>query len=142
MLNSEQSRPLLSRTPSPDLAAIAATLNKAAQALLDASNPAEAKNESEKKTARREEIRCYRFPSLAIQCEQELFKNQGAENLQEVLYNASSSLTAFAALLERIDAEAQLEGIALHMLARELKRVGNLLFKIQDAYSTVTLVNA
>lgn len=131
-----------SQPPSPDLIAIAAMLNEAAQALRAVGRPFEAEKEPEKETAARDEIRCYRFSPLAICCEQELFEDQGAENLQEVLFNACSSLTAFTALLERIDPEAELDGVVLHLLARELKRVGDLLFKIQDAYSTVELVDA
>jgi len=126
----------------PDFTAIAAMLNEAAQALLNLSNPPEAEGEPEDEPTSTDEIRCYRFSPLAIRCEQELFEDQEAESLREVLFNASSSVTAFTALLEQIDAEAELEGVVVHILARELKRVENLLFKIQDAYSTVELVEA
>ena len=129
-------------TESADLAAIAATLNEAAQTLPRLNSPPSVKHEAKQPAPRREEVRCYRFPALAIQCEQELFKDQGVETLQEVLFNASSSIKAFAALLEEIDADAHLEGMALHMMGRELNRVGKVLFKIQDAYSTVELVKA
>lgn len=117
-------------------------LNEAAIALLNLSSPPEAEEEPKEETTTKDEIRCYRFSPLAIRCEQELFKDQEAESLREVLFNASSSVTAFTALLEQIDAEAELEGVVVHILARELKRVENLLFKIQDAYSTVELVEA
>lgn len=127
---------------SPDLTAIAAMLNEAAQALLNLSDPLKAEDEPEEEAIPQDEIRCYRFSPLAVRCEQELFEDQGAENLREVLFNASSSVIAFTALLEQIDAGAELEGVVVHILARELKRVENLLFKIQDAYSTVELVEA
>lgn len=142
MFTSHQLKPPSSQPPSPDFIAIAAMLNEAAQALRAAGRSSEVENEPEKETAPRDEIRRYRFPRLAVQCEQELFEDQGAENLQEVLFNACSSLKAFTALLERIDPEAELDGVVLHLLARELKRVGDLLFKIQDAYSTVERVEA
>lgn len=142
MCSSHQLKPPSSQPPSPDFIAIAAMLNEAAQALRAVGRSSEVENEPEKETAPRDEIRCYRFPRLAVQCEEELFQEQGAENLQEVLYNASSSLKAFGALLDRIDPEAHLEGLTLHMLAQELKRVGHVLFKIQDAYSTVERVEA
>ena len=41
-----------------------------------------------------------------------------------------------------MDAEAEIDGAVIHILARELKRVEDLLFKIQDTYSTVELVEA
>ncbi|EFL85994.2 hypothetical protein HMPREF1022_00058 [Desulfovibrio sp. 6_1_46AFAA] len=142
MSSSHQSCTLSPQLPSPDLAAIAAMLTEAAQALLNLSNPPKAEGEPEEEPTPTDEIRCYRFSPLAIRCEQELFEDQEAGSLREVLFNASSSVTAFTALLEQIDAEAELEGVVVHILARELKRVENLLFKIQDAYSTVELVDA
>ena len=140
MSNSRQPNPSSSQSSSPDLAAIAAMLNEAAQAVLSLINRPEPEGEPEEEATPQDEIRCYRFSPLAVRCERELFEAQYAENLREVLYNASSSITAFTALLEQIDAEAELEGVVVHILARELKRVENLLFKIQDAYSTVELV--
>lgn len=142
MSNSQQPSSLSPPSQSPDLTAIAAMLNEAAQVLLNLSNPPEVEDEPEEESSSKDEIRCYRFSPLAIRCEQELFEDQEAESLREVLFNASSSVTVFTALLEQIDAEAELEGVVVHILARELKRVENLLFKIQDAYSTVELVEA
>lgn len=142
MSNSQQPNSLSSLSQPTDLIAIASMLNDAAQALLNLSNPPEAEKEPEEETTPQDEIRCYRFSPLAIRCEQELFEDQEAESLREVLFNASSSVTAFTALLELMDAEAELEGVVVHILARELKRVENLLFKIQDTYSTVELVYA
>lgn len=129
-------------SPSQDFTAIATMLTEAAQALLNLSGPAKAEGEPEEEAVPQDEIRCYRFSPLAIRSEQELFEDQEAESLREVLFNASSSITAFTALLELMDAEAELEGVVVHILARELKRVENLLFKIQDTYSTVELVEA
>lgn len=142
MCSSPQPNGPSSQPPSPDLSAIAALLIQTAQTLLNVNSPPMAEREPKQQAAPREEIRCYRFTPLAVQCEQELFRAQGAANLQEVLFNASCTLTALGALLERIDPEAYLEGMTLHMLGRELQRVGKVLFKIQDAYSTVELVKA
>lgn len=127
---------------SPDLQAVAAMLTEAAQALLHSGKAAESAAAQENKPGSKNEIRCYRFSPLAIRMEQELLAARGAENLQGLLFEASSSLTAFTALLETMDEEAALEGFAVHILARELKRVENLLVKIQDVYSTVEPVEA
>lgn len=123
MCISHQPNPSSFQSPSPDLAAIVSMLNEAAQALLHLHTAPGAAPKAKAQATRQDEIRCYRFPRLAIRCEQELFEDQGAEDLRDVLFNASSSLTAFSALLEHIDPEAKLEGMTLHMLARELKRV-------------------
>lgn len=142
MPNSRQPDSLPSQPTSQDLNAMAAMFAQAAQALRAFGDTPEAKHAAQDKSSLKDEIRRYRFSPLAIRCEQELFADQGAANLQEVLFNASSSLTAFTALMEKIDAEADVEGVVLHLLARELKRVEKLLFKIQDAYSTVELLEA
>ena len=39
--------------------------------------------------------------------------------------------------MEHVEAEAAIDGVVVHILARELKRTENLIFRIQDAYSTV-----
>ena len=89
-----------------------------------------------------EEIRHYRFPPLAVRCEKELLEAEHAEEMRELLFRAFSSLETFADLLELMNPEAKVEGVVMHTLARELRRIGRLVFKIQDAYSTVELVEA
>ena len=126
--------------PPPDTASLAALLQSAAQALLrsgDEEHPAPAKVERIQ-----EEIRHYRFPPLAVRCEKELLEAEDAEEMRELLFRALSSLETFADLLELMNPEAKVEGVVMHTLARELRRIGRLVFKIQDAYSTVELVEA
>ena len=89
-----------------------------------------------------EEIRHYRFPPLAVRCEKELLEEENAEEMRELLFRAFSSLETFTDLLELMNPEAKVEGVVMHTLARELRRIGRLVFKIQDAYSTVELVEA
>ncbi len=88
------------------------------------------------------EIRSYSFPALALRCERELLDAQHAESMYEVLCNTSSSISAFASLMGLIDAEAKVDGVIVHILARELQRIEKVLFKMQDAYSTVEPVEA
>ena len=82
------------------------------------------------------EIRRYSFPALAIRCERELLEVQQAEDMKEILSNVSASVDAFASLMELMDA------VIIHILGRELQRIGKILFKMQDTYSTVELVGA
>ncbi|MFT4301345.1 MAG: glycosyl transferase [Desulfovibrio sp.] len=131
-----------SQPPTPDLSAIIAMLTDAVQALRNVSCPSEPEELPDKEIVPADEIRCYRFSPLAVRCEQELFAEQQAKNLHDLFFKASSSITAFTALLEHIDAEAEVEGVVIHILARELRRVEDLLFKIQDTYSTVEPVEA
>ena len=88
------------------------------------------------------EIRRYSFPALAIRCERELLEAQQAEDMKEILSNVSASVDAFASLMELMDAEAKVDGVIIHILGRELQRIGKILFKMQDTYSTVALVGA
>lgn len=77
-----------------------------------------------------------------MRCEKELLEAEDAEEMRELLFRAFSSLETFADLLEMMNPEAKVEGVVMHTLARELRRIGRLVFKIQDAYSTVELVEA
>lgn len=122
-------------SPPPDLASLAALLQKTAQTLFSADAPQE-------KDQLQEEIRCYRFSPLAQRCEQQLLEEHNAEDLRELLFIASSSVNAFTSLIELMNVEAQVDGVVVHILARELQRINTLLFKIQDAYSTVERVAA
>ncbi len=75
-------------------------------------------------------------------CERELLEAQQAEDMIEILSNVSASVDAFASLMELMDAEAKVDGVIIHILGRELQRIGKILFKMQDTYSTVELVGA
>ena len=128
--------------PPPDAASLAALLQSAAQALLRSGKPSDEEHPAPAKVERiQEEIRHYRFP-LAVRCEKELLEEENAEEMRELLFRAFSSLETFADLLELMNPEAKVEGVVMHTLARELRRIGRLVFKIQDAYSTVELVEA
>ena len=129
--------------PPPDAASLAALLQSAAQALLRSGTSSEEEHPAPAKVERiQEEIRYYRFPPLAVRCEKELLEAEDAEEMRELLFRALSSLETFADLLELMNPEAKVEGVVMHTLARELRRIGRLVFKIQDAYSTVELVEA
>lgn len=83
---------------------------------------------------------CYYFPSLAVTCEQELLKKENVNDFKGLLFNACTSISTFTSLLEIVDSEATVEGNVLHLLTEQLKRTENLLFKMQDAYSTIELI--
>lgn len=124
----------------PHPIALAAMLQNAAQALLSSPAPRESPSPDDEGDDRpREEIRSYRFSPWRA-WRKELLEEQNAEGLRELVSMASSSVMAFASLLELMDEAAKVDGFVIHILARELQRIGDLLFKIQDVYSTVELV--
>lgn len=88
------------------------------------------------------EIRRYSFPALAIRCERELLEVQQAEDMKEILSNVSASVGCVRLAHGAVDAEAKVDGVIIHILGRELQRIGKILFKMQDTYSTVELVGA
>ena len=104
----------------PDPIALAAMLQNAAQALLSSPAPRESPSSDDEGDDRpREEIRSYRFSPLALRGEKELLEEQNAEGLRERVAMASSSVMAFASLLELMDEAAKVDGFVIHILARE-----------------------
>lgn len=130
--------------PPPDAASLAALLQSAAQALLRSGKP------SRRRTPRACEGRAnprgnppLSISSFGCALRKELLEEEDAEEMQGIAVQSSSlSLETFADLLELMNPEAKVEGVVMHTLARELRRIGRLVFKIQDAYSTVELVEA
>lgn len=129
--------------PPPDTASLAALLQSAAQALLRSGTPSDEEHPAPAKVERiQEEIRHYRFPPLAVRCEKNCWKRKTPKKCGNCCSERSLPLETFADLLELMNPEAKVEGVVMHTLARELRRIGRLVFKIQDAYSTVELVEA
>ena len=141
--------------PVPDFTALAALLQTTAEALLVAANPglrgaclrdaARAHDQIEESGSSEPdsgEIRCLHLSPLALRLEQELLEEQEVDDFRGLLFNAYASLTGFTSLMENVEAEAEFEGVVIHILAREIKRTERLLLKIQDAYSTVEQVEA
>lgn len=129
--------------PPPDAASLAALLQSAAQALLRSGTPSDEEHPAPAKVERiQEEILPLSISSLGCALRKELLEAEDAEEMRELLFRAFSSLETFTDLLELMNPEAKVEGVVMHTLARELRRIGRLVFKIQDAYSTVELVEA
>ena len=89
-----------------------------------------------------EEVRCYHFPSIAIECERKLLAEQDVEDFRGLLCHVSWSLSGLASLLELTGEETPIDSALLYLLKQEIKRTDKLAFHIQDAYSLVELVEA
>ena len=102
---------------------------------------AEQNDEEEGLTSEKGEMRCYYLCPFTLRNVNTLLEEEGADDWPDLLYNAYTSLHGFTLLLENIQPEAELKGFVLHILARELKRIENLLLRIQDAYGTAEKVD-
>ncbi len=157
--NTGRSRPPLScfaqgTSPNLDFTTLAAMLQSTAEALLsvrlaqldtcpeDTTSEHDKIGESGSYGPDSGEIRNLHFSPLALRQEQELLEEQEVDDFRGLLFNAYTSLVGFTSLMENVEAEAEFDGVVIHILAREFKRTERLLYKMQDAYSTVELVEA
>lgn len=118
-----------SQPPSSDLAAIAATLNEAAQALLElaranhaapqgaagaGTKPPESVSEP---PASADEIRSYRIPQYILRDERTLLEMTDACELRDVLHKAYDHLHCLATLMKHYDPEENLCGFECKNIA-------------------------
>lgn len=80
------------------------------------------------------------FSFLAINCEQKLLEEQNVDDFKGLLCNPIHLYLLLPPFLNIVDSESTVEGHVLHLLTEQLKHTENLLFKMQDAYSTVQLI--
>ena len=98
-------------------------------------------DEQEGLTSENGEVHCYYLCPYTLRNVRTLLQEEDASDWQDLLCNIYTSLHGFNTLLENIQPEADLKGFVLHFLARELKRIENLLLSIQDAYGTAERID-
>lgn len=98
-------------------------------------------NEGEGSTSESGEVHCYYLCPFTKRNVNTLLEEEGANDWQDLLYNAYTSLRGFTILLENTQPEADFKGFVLHILARELKRIEHLMLRIQDAYGTMEKID-
>lgn len=86
------------------------------------------------------ETRLYHFSPMTLRHERELLDAYEADDFRGLLFEAHRSLSGLAELMKNIDQEARLDGFAVYSLGRLLERASDLIFRMQDAYSTVELL--
>lgn len=104
-------------------------------------NPASPGDEEENAAPEKGELRCYYLCPFTLRNVNTLLEEEGVDSLQDLLGNIHTSLCGFTLLLENIQPEAELKGFVLHILARELKRIENLLLRVHDAYDTADRID-
>ena len=145
MSNFQQTRPLPSRPPSPDLQAIAALLHQAAQNLHSFSmsskpNAVEGHGDNEKSSgpiedgyARGEfhdELRCFRLPHYIVRQEYALLQQHKKEKFFHLLDSVYDDLYTTTLLMRNCDDSAHISGFELHLISDTLSRPLDLLSHI------------
>ncbi len=166
-LNAPHSQPQSSPNPSSstplDLAALAEKFHEATQALLAfcrAGSPEQANIVDEKAASPDDadlsddegdedesaddqgETRSYYFSPFTLKNERKLLKEYEAEDFRDLLFEAHISLSGMVELMKNIDMETKLNSTVVYSLGCLLERVSLLVFKIQDAYSTMEPIEA
>ena len=86
------------------------------------------------------ETRCYHFSPLSLQQEQELLEEYKVEDFRGLLFEAHLPLSGMVELMKNIELETSINSSAIYSLGCLLERISSLIFKMQDAYSTLERV--
>lgn len=127
---------LNSSSQSPDLAAIAAMLTDAAQALSDYSTT----ESPQKKTAYATgegEARCYYLSPSVLKHERELLQKYRVEDFNGLLAEAHNLLAGLVKVMKSTHPEARLRGRSVSSLGSLLEQVSSLLVRMRNLYERV-----
>lgn len=135
MSNPQQSRPSSPQPPSPDLIAIAAMLNEAAQALQVFSGTRSLQmKEAADSTG---ETRCYYLPPATLKHERELLQKYRADDFQGLLAEAHALLAGLVKIMRSTHPDARLRGNVVSSLGALLEQVSALLIRMRNVYDKV-----
>lgn len=125
---------------SPDLNAIAAMLNTAAQALSDLSTaePSPIKNSAD--ATHEGETRCYYLSPSVLKHERELLQRYRVEDFIGLLAEAHSLLAGLVKVMKSTHPDARLRGRSLSSLGSLLEQVSALLMRMRNLYERVERV--
>ena len=162
-MNAKHSQPQSSPSPSPsnppDLAALAEKFQEATQALLAfcrAGSPEQAamaeeeaapddaalSDDEDESADDQGETRSYYFSPFTLKNERALLEEYDTDDFRGLLLEAHLSLSGMVELMKNIEMETKLNSTVIYSLGCLLERVSSLVFKIQDAYSTMEPVEA
>lgn len=135
MSNSQQFHQSSPQPPSPDLTAIAAMLNEAAQALQAFSNTRQLQvKELADSTG---ETRCYYLSPATLKHERELLQKYRADDFQGLLAEAHALLAGLVKIMRSTHPDARLRGNAVSSLGALLEQVSALLIRMRNVYDKV-----
>ena len=147
--------PPASSSQSPDLTAIAAMLNEAAQALLnffgkapeDAALEDDVDDESSdliedgyKRGEFHEEYRCFRLPHFIVRREYELLQQHKQDKFAHLVSRIYDELYTTILLMRHIDDSTELTGFELHLISQNLSRPLDLLSTVCSQLADFELV--
>ena len=140
-------------SPFPDSAALAATLQAVAQALLchgeqvfpSASKEGGAFLSGGSASARAEnvgETRCYYFSPSVVRHERELLKKYHAEDFRGLIAQTHVLLVGLVKLMKSVHPDARMRGHVVASLGSVLEQASSLVLRMQNVYDRVELVEA
>ena len=155
--NAQHSQPQNYPPDLPNVAALAEKLQETAQALLAfcKGNAAEQAEPAKEATATLSvgeqaeddgnngesgETRCYHFSPMTLRNERALLEKYDVEDFRGLLCEAHISFMGLTELMKNIEPEIKINSTVVYSLGCLLERASNLVFQIQDAYSTLELV--
>ena len=155
MSSSQPSSPLPSQYHSPDLTAIAAMLNEAAQALLNFDKALEADSMEElaedeehatliedgyKRGEFHEEYRCFRLPHFIVRREYELLQQHKQDKFAHLVNRVYENLYTTVLLMRHFDDSTDISGFELHLISENLSRPLGLLNTICSQLADFELI--
>ena len=139
MSSSHRSNPLSFSHP-PDLAAIAATLTEAAQALQAFASATPPPTKSTPDAAG--ETRCYYLSPATLRQERELLQKYRADDFQGLLTETHTLLAGLVKVMTSTHPDARLRGRSVSSLGASLEQVVALLVRMRNVYGKMERIPA
>ena len=135
----------------PDFAALAVTLQAAAQAILrhyECFAPSESEEGetvlSDGVPTRSEclgETRCYRLSPSTLRHERELLKKYHAEDFRDLISETHTLLVGLVKIMKSVHPDARMRGYVISSLGCLLEQASSLTLRMQNVYSKLELVD-
>lgn len=140
--NAKHSLPSPDHPTPPDLAALAVTLQEAAQSLFALSSvnmPDEPKEPAAKPPARRDdgETRSFYFPSSTVNMEKELLRKYRVDDFQGLLEEVHTLLVGLVKLMQSVHKDVRVRGYVISSLGAQLDHASALVLRMRNVYDRV-----
>ena len=124
------------RSAPPDLAALALSLQEAAQALLTLSP---VKEQTAKPPARQNdgEIRSFYFPASTIHRERDLLQKYRAEDFQGLLEEVHTLLVGLVKVMRSVHKDVRVKGYVISSLGAQIDHASALVLLMRNVYENV-----
>ena len=128
--------------PPPDFAALAGSLQEAAQALLSMAN--EPKEPAARPSARQTdgETRSFYFPPATVHLERELLRKYRVDDFQGLLEEAHTLLVGLVKIMQSVHKDVRVRGHVISSLGAQLDHASALLLRMRNVYDRVVRVQS